>query len=322
MVVLLFGLTGCQRTEMSVLDPAGPVAKLQLSVLLISIYIMIGVFVVAMGIMVYVLVRYRSRPDQKQPPKQVEGNHVLEVVWTVIPIILLGILAVPTVTTAFNLDEKPAGSDVINVKVKASQFWWQFEYPDLGIVTGEELHIPTGKKVYLQLETTDVMHSFWVPRIAGKTDLIPGRTNTMWIQADQPGQYIGKCAEFCGPSHGVMDFLVVAEDPQQFQSWVDKMKHPRVEPTSALAAEGEKLFAQNCASCHAVAGTNYKGTMGPNLTGFANRAKVAGILENNDENVKKWIADPAAVKPGTKMPRVQLSNEQISAVAAFLRDLK
>ncbi|MBX6394313.1 MAG: cytochrome c oxidase subunit II [Alicyclobacillaceae bacterium] len=322
MVVLLFGLTGCQRAEMSVLDPAGPVAKMQLSVILLSVYIMFGVFVVAMGIMVYVLIRYRGRRGQKQPPKQVEGNNILEITWTVIPVILLGILAVPTVTTAFDLGEKPAGSDVINVKVRASQFWWQFEYPDLGIVTAQELHIPTGKKVYLQLETTDVMHSFWVPRLAGKTDLIPGRTNTMWIQADQPGQYIGKCAEFCGPSHGVMDFLVVAEDPQQFQSWVDKMKHPRVEVTSDQAAQGEKLFAQNCASCHAVAGTNFKGTMGPNLTGFANRAKVAGVLENNDENLKKWIADPAATKPGTKMPRVPLNDEQISAVAAFLRDLK
>lgn len=321
-VMTLFGLTGCQKAEMSVFDPAGPVAKTQLSIIMISIYIMSGIFVVAMGILVYVLIRYRSRRGQNQPPKQVEGSWVLELIWIVIPIILLGILVVPTVTSAFVLDEKPAGPNVLNVKVKASQFWWQFEYPDLGIVTAQELHIPTGTKVNLQLETTDVMHSFWVPRLAGKTDLIPGRTNTMWIQADQPGQFQGKCAEYCGTSHGVMDFLVVAEEPQQFQAWVNKMKNQQVKPASELAAEGEKLFAQNCASCHAVAGTNYKGTLGPDLTGFAERSKVAGVLENNEENLRKWIADPAAIKPDSKMPRLPLNEKQISAVTAFLRSLK
>ncbi|MDI3256380.1 MAG: cytochrome c oxidase subunit II [Kyrpidia sp.] len=320
--VLLLGLTGCQRADMSVLDPAGPVAKMQLSIIMLSVYIMSGIFVVAMGILLYVLIRYRSRRGQNQPPKQVEGNNVLEAIWTIIPVILLAILAVPTVTTAFALDAKPTGSNVLNVKVKASQFWWQFEYPDLGIVTAQELHIPTGTKVNLQLETTDVMHSFWVPRLAGKTDLIPGRTNTMWIQADQPGEFQGKCAEYCGPSHGVMDFLVVAEDPRQFQAWTDRMKHPQVQPAGDAAVEGEKLFAQNCASCHSVAGTNFKGALGPNLTGFADRIKVAGVLENTDENVRRWISDPAAVKPGTKMPKVPLNEQQISAVAAFLRDLK
>ncbi|ADG05200.1 cytochrome c oxidase subunit II [Kyrpidia tusciae] len=322
MVGLLFGLTGCGKADMSVLDPAGPVAKMELSVIMTSVYIMTGVFIVAMAILVYVLIRFRRRKGQDLPPKQVEGNNWLELTWTVIPLILMGILAVPTVTTAFALDQKQTGPNTMNVTVKASQFWWQFEYPDLGIVTAQALHIPVGTKVNLKLETTDVMHSFWVPRLAGKTDLVPGRVNTMWFEASQPGEYQGKCAEYCGPSHGVMDFVVIADTPQQFQAWVERMKNPQVQPTSALAAEGEKLFAQNCATCHAVAGTNFKGILGPDLTDFADRPKVAGVLDNTPADVEKWISDPAAIKPGTKMPKLPLNQQQVSALAVFLEGLK
>lgn len=321
--LILVVLTGCQQQyEMSVFDNAGPVAKMQKDLIWLAIYIMSFVVVVVTVILIYVLIRFRKKPGDVDPPKQVEGSLLLEVIWVVVPIILLAILAVPTITTTFELEKVQAGENVIDVKVKGAQFWWEFEYPDLGIVTAQELHIPTGTKVNLYLETKDVIHSFWVPRLAGKTDLVSGRTNYMWLEADKPGTYIGKCAELCGDSHGLMDFLVVAEEPEAFQRWVDSMKNPKTQPTSPLAEEGEKIFAQSCASCHAVAGTNFKGTAGPNLTGFGNRETVAGYLKQTDENLKKWIKNPEKVKPGSQMPAVPLKDEEIEALVAYLKDLK
>ena len=323
LALILAALTGCQQEyKMSILDTAGTVAEIQKDLVWLSIYIMSFVVAVVTLIMIYVLIRYRKKPGDDTPPKQVEGNNLLEAIWIIVPILLLAILAVPTVTTTFALDKVQADGEVLNVKVVGSQFWWQFEYPDLGIVTAQELHIPTGTKVNLQLETRDVIHSFWVPRLAGKTDLVSGRTNTMWLEATEPGTYIGKCAELCGDGHGVMDFLVVAHEPAEFEQWVESMKNPQTTPTNALSERGEQVFAQSCASCHAVAGTDFAGTAGPNLTGFANRQKVAGFWDNTDENVFQWIKDPESMKPGSLMPAVPLADEDIEALVAYLKDLK
>jgi len=323
LALILAALTGCQQEyKMSILDTAGTVAEMQKDLVWLSIYIMSFVVAVVTLIMIYVLIRYRKKPGDDTPPKQVEGNNLLEAIWIIVPILLLAILAVPTVTTTFALDKVQADGEVLNVKVVGAQFWWQFEYPDLGIVTAQELHIPTGTKVNLQLETRDVIHSFWVPRLAGKTDLVSGRTNTMWLEATEPGTYIGKCAELCGDGHGVMDFLVVAHEPAEFEQWVESMKNPQTTPTNALSERGEQVFAQSCASCHAVAGTDFAGTAGPNLTGFANRQKVAGFWDNTDENVFQWIKDPESMKPGSLMPAVPLADEDIEALVAYLKDLK
>jgi len=321
--LILVVLTGCQQEyKMSILDTAGTVAEVQKSLIWLSIYIMSFVVTVVTVILIYVLIRYRRKPGDDTPPKQVEGSTLLEVVWVLVPIILLAILAVPTVTTTFSLEKVQAGDNILNVKVTGAQFWWQFEYPDYGIVTAQELHIPTGTKVNLELETRDVLHSFWIPRLSGKTDLISGRTNFMWLEATEPGTYIGKCAELCGDGHGVMDFLVVAQEPADFEQWVANMKNPQTEPTSALSEQGQQVFAQSCASCHAVAGTDFAGTAGPDLTGFGNRQKVAGFWDQTDENMAKWIKDPASMKPGSLMPAVPLADEEIEALVAYLKDLK
>jgi cytochrome c oxidase subunit II len=321
--VVMLALTGCGDPYLSALEPKGPVAEAQLSLVKLSFFIMIGVFLIVMAIYTYVLIKFRKRPGQTGIPKQIEGNHKLEIIWTVIPIILLLILAVPTVITTFHLAEKSTGDDVVKVKVTAHQFWWEFEYPDLKIATGQELYIPTGKKIEFDLTSADVIHSFWVPALGGKTDTNPGQTNHMWLQADQPGIYKGKCAELCGPSHALMDFKVVAVQPTEFTTWVDKMKaSANRQPTTASAQAGAQTFKQNCMACHAIGGQG--GKLGPNLTAFGDRDRVAGILDPTKENIVRWIKNPQDVKPGNKMPTFggKLSDQDISNLADYLQTLK
>ncbi|MBO8162671.1 MAG: cytochrome c oxidase subunit II [Brevibacillus sp.] len=322
-IVTALTLTGCGDPTLSALIPSGPVAEEQLTLIKLSLFIMVGVIAVVMFIFAYVIIRYRQKPGQTGIPEQVEGNTKLEIIWTVIPIILLFILAVPTVMTTFTLAKDYSEEEgAVNVKVTAHQFWWEFEYPDLGVATAQDLYIPTGKKIMFQLTSKDVVHSFWVPSLGGKTDTVPGLVNKMWLQADKEGVYQGKCAELCGASHALMDFRVVAVSPEEFDSWVEKMKAGPAEPTTATAQEGQQLFQQNCLSCHAVGGQG--GKLGPNLTAFGDRQKLAGILENNPEVLKQWIANPAQFKEGNLMPSFEgtLSKEQIDALAEYLSGLK
>lgn len=322
-VVLALVLTGCGQANLSALIPKGEVAEMQLWIMKFSLYIMIGVVVVVSAIYIYVLFRFRKRPGQNEIPEQVEGSTKLEIIWTVIPIILLLILAVPTVMQTFVLaQDYSQDEDAVKIKVIARQFWWEFQYPELGITTAQDLYIPTGKKIYLELTSTDVIHSFWVPALAGKTDNNPGLTNTMWLQADEAGTYYGKCAELCGASHALMDFKVVAVSPEDFQDWTSQMAAPPAEPVTATAAQGQQVFQQSCLSCHAIG--NQGGNLGPNLTNFGDREKIAGILEFNKENLVDWISDPQELKPGNKMPafKDKLSEQEISALADYLMGLK
>ncbi len=241
----------------------------------------------------------RKKGEKDIIPKQVEGSHTLEIIWTVIPIILLLVLAVPTVQYTFKvLEDHRENKDALTVKVTAHAFWWQFEYPSLGISTAQDLVIPTGKKIAFELTASDVKHSFWVPSLGGKMDTNPGLTNVYYLEADDADTFLGKCAELCGASHSLMDFKVKSMEPAQFDQWVAKMKAPAAIPADAKA--GEQIFKDNCLSCHAV---NAQGLgAGPNLNGFASREKIAGIMPHNEESLKQWIADPQSVKPGAKMP--------------------
>ncbi|MFC4077687.1 cytochrome c oxidase subunit II [Salinithrix halophila] len=321
-------LTGCEEPMSNVLDPQGGAGKEQLALINLSVYIMVFVCVVVFAIYFYVLIRFKQKPGDNTIPEQVEGNMKLELLWIVIPIILLVILAVPTLQTTFSLAEKAPKEqrdDVVKVKVTAHQFWWEFEYPEYGFKTAQELHIPTGKKVFLELQSDDVVHSFWVPSLAGKTDLVPGRINRMKLDADKPGTYKGRCAELCGASHALMNFQVVAEKPSDFDKWVEKRKKPSSEPQTVAQKEGKKVFSQNCMSCHAIDGTNLKvkGDKAPNLTGFGERKKVAGLMENNEENLDQWLKDPQSLKPGTYMPGFShLSKKDMSSLQEYLRSLE
>lgn len=321
--LLALVLTGCGKDELSALKPSGPVAAMQFDLMKLSSAIMIGVFIVVMTIFTYVLIRYRKRPGQQGIPKQVEGNHALEILWTVIPFLLLIIMAIPTVTTGFALHKEYPKEEAVQVKVTAHQFWWEFEYPDLGVATAQDLVLPVGKKVQFVLSASDVKHAFWIPALGGKIDTNPGQENKMWLQADKTGIYYGKCAELCGASHALMDFKVEVMEQADFDTWVANMKGVQAkEPataTSPLAAEGQQIFDKSCLGCHAVAGKG--GKMGPNLTNFADRERVAGIKAHTPQNIAEWLKDPQKMKPGNKMPNLNLDDTQVKALVEYMGTL-
>ncbi|AJY75515.1 cytochrome c oxidase subunit II [Paenibacillus beijingensis] len=323
-------LSACGRADISALNPQGPVAEEQFDLMKLAILIMIVVVVIVFVLSFYVIVRYRRRPGDKSIPVQVEGNHKLEIIWTVIPLILLFILAVPTVKSVFGLaTDYTKDNNAVQVIVTAHQYWWEFEYPQYGIKTAQQLMIPTGKTISAQVKSADVIHSFWIPSLAGKIDANPGsNVNTMYFSAPEEGVYMGKCAELCGPSHALMDFKVTAVDEASFERWVEAMKQPAVMPADPNVAA---VFENQCLSCHAVGD---KGSpLYPNLTGIGDRSTVAGILTNTDDpkysnegttydNLKRWISDPQAVKPGNIMPKVGLTEEEIDGIAKYLSEYK
>jgi cytochrome c oxidase subunit 2 len=288
--------------------------------MILSLVVMIFVFIVVIAIYIFVLIRYRKRKGQDTIPKQVEGNHTLELLWTVIPIVLLLIIAVPSVTQTFEqARDMRNNKDAIHIKVIGHQFWWQFEYPDLGIVTAQDLVIPTGKYVAFDVVSADTNHSFWIPVLGGKIDANRGIHNVFYLKSDEDGLFTGKCAELCGASHALMDFRVQSVAQAEFDAWVNKMKTPRP-AVPASVAKGEQIFKDNCLACHATGVT--ESSFGPNLNGFASRSMVAGILEHNDANLKQWINDPLAEKPGSLMPKVGLNDDQINEVIKYLDTLK
>ncbi len=324
--LMIWLMTGCSQENLSTLIPAGPVAREQLWLMKFSLGVMLIVFVVVIAVFFYVLVKYRKRKGQTGIPEQVEGNHTLEIIWTVIPFIMLFVLAIPTIMYTFKFEKVYSASEAIQVKVTGHQFWWEFEYPQYGFTTGQDLYIPKGKQIQFELTSKDVIHSFWVPAIGGKRDNNPGLINKMTLLAEKEGVFKGKCAELCGPSHALMDFKVIVLDENDFNTWSQKMRaKPEPMDLSPLAAKGKELFTKNsCISCHAVGGNG--GVLGPNLTNFADREMVASIRKNTTENVKAWIKDPNSIKPGNTMfkgysPYPNFSDDDLDALAAYLESL-
>lgn len=336
----------------SAMDPAGPVARAQDDLWKLVFPIAVAVFVLVQGLILWAAFRFRDRGGD-DIPKQVAGNTRLELLWTLIPAVILVGIAIPTVGTIFELAEPP-GDEALDVRVIGKQYWWGFEYlgqEGQGVVTANELHIPTNRPVYLQMQSLSavqpdpgfdanpavgmpvsdgVIHSFWVPRLAGKQDVVPAHTRTLMIQADEPGVYPGQCAEFCGLSHARMRFEVIAHEPAEFEAWLADQAEPAA-PAGSQVAEGEELFAtQQCVTCHAIQG--YEGPdgevaqvrIGPNLTHFASRRKFAGgVFDVDDEaQLKAWLQNPQREKPGSQMPNLGLSDEQIDALTAYLYSLE
>ena len=321
--LFLFLAACAQNAPQDTLKPKGDVAR-RIDHLMNPVFIAAGVvFVLVEGLVLYVVFKFRARPDSPEP-EQIHGNTRLEVGWTLIPALILLTVAVPTIATVFELARKPA--DPINVTVTARQFWWEFRYDDLGVVTANELRMPAGRPVELTLHSIDVIHSFWIPPLGGKTDVVPGRNNHMHLEADAPGTYLGQCTEFCGASHANMRARAIAMTPQDFDAWVAGQKPPGVTPAEGSpAAAGVTVFQQKgCVGCHTVEGVS-SGTVGPNLTHFATRTSFAGsMLDNNDANLRKWLSDPQAVKPGNKMiiPGGPPSPDQITQLIAYLDSLR
>jgi cytochrome c oxidase subunit 2 len=331
--------SGCYPDHpQSTFDARGPVAESQRFLFYLIFWVALFVFIAVEGALLYAVIRYRRRPGQGIPV-QVHGNTRLELAWTIAPVFVLAVIAVPTVTTLYDLAEPPAGEQVLNVEVIGHQWWFEFRYPDYTyagadgrarvLTTATELHIPVGVAVDFTLKSKDVLHSFWVPKLGGKTDLVPNHTNRMWYKADEPGIYFGQCAEFCGLSHAFMRLRVVAQAQADFDKWVMDQQAPPAVATEALMVEGARIFTdealpggQRCAFCHTVEGSS-QGTTGPNLSHLASRDTIAGgLMDRNDANLAKWLEDPTAVKPGSFMPDLDLNEQQVSALVAYLQNLK
>ena len=339
---LFLVLAGCTPDHpQSTFDTSGPVARSQLTLFYWIFWAALLVFVVVGGIILYTILRYRRRPGDPDPP-QIHGHTALEITWTIAPAIVLAVVAVPTVMTIFDNANSPLPPERggMEIEVVGHQWWWEFKYrhpndPEAQVITANELHIPVNEVVNVKLESKDVLHSFWIPKLAGKVDLVPNSPNKMWIQADEPGEYLGQCAEFCGVAHALMRFRVFAEPREQFDAWLKSEAGPAVEPAEPMALEGKSLFegSAQCWACHAVSGSDRaKGTTGPNLTHLASRGRIgAGLAENTQANLRLWIEDPANLKPGTIMardaqiyadPDKALTDSEVSAIVAYLRTLK
>jgi cytochrome c oxidase subunit 2 len=237
----------------------------------------------------------------------------------VMPAIVLGALFVANIA---GLNALPRGRDLV-VDVTSYQFWWEVSYPEPGFVTANEMYIPTGTDVRVRLNTVDVIHSFWVPQLGGKRDLVPGHAAELTLRADEPGRYLGECAEYCGIQHANMRFAVVAVPPEEYEAWASAMAEPGAEPDTAAEVAGFDTFMQNCAACHAVQGTPADGDRGPDLTHLMAREEIgSGVAPNDRGHLGGWTVNSQALKPGNLMPPVPVDAEELPDLLTYLESLE
>lgn len=319
--LLLVGASGCRA-----IDSFNPVTRQGLSIanlFVVALIVSAVIFLLVVGLLTYILVRYRGQPGEQDPP-QVHGNKQLEIAWTAAPALILVVLFVLALQTMSAVNATAPAA--IRIKVIGHQWWWEYQYPDQGIVTANELHLPAGVPVRLELEGADVIHSFWVPQLGWKKDAIPGQTNDMSVQFDQAGVYDGACTEYCGLQHAWMRVRVVAEPPERFDAWVERQRlAAAARPRSDTALHGQELFlVHTCVNCHAVRGTSAVAKVGPDLTHFGSRSTIgAGVVANTPENLRRWVREVQAVKPGVLMPNYKhLSEDDLTALVDYLGGLK
>jgi cytochrome c oxidase subunit 2 len=304
--------------------PADALRHLSFFVLIITALI----FVIVGGLLVYAVIKFRSRGDENGPePAPVYGSNQIELAWTVIPCLIVLVLFLATARVIFSVQEAAPPSTAVRVTAIGHQFWWEFRYPELGVVTANELHVPVSPPqnrtpTFIKLLSADTDHSFWVPQLAGKTDLIPNRNNSMWIEPHATGMYIGQCAQYCGTQHALMLLRVYVDTPEDFARWVAAQKQPAVSDDSV--AKGRRIFEQTaCINCHAVSGTAANGVFGPDLTHLMSRDTIAsGAVKNTRDNLKQWIRNPDSLKPGSLMPAMNLSAQDLDDLTAYLETLR
>ncbi len=323
----LLAAAGCaEHYPQTTLLPKGDFAMMVDHLLRTTVWWALGVFILVEGALVVAMIKFREKPGDPEP-KQIHGNTLLEIAWTIIPAAILAIIAVPTVKTIFKTSELPGGNSV-EVQVIGHQWWFEFRYP-MGkdtVVTADEMHVPLGRTVDLRLTSADVIHSFWVPQFAGKRDMIPTHINHFWFKADTVGTYPAQCAEFCGTEHARMAFKIVVEDSATFARWELAQLAPFAgDTTDTLFAQGKKLFlTAGCVGCHAMAGQvteKMTAMIGPNLSHVGSRSTiVAAMMENNDTDLAHWLRNPQAVKPDAlmKLPR-PLTEVEIAALVHYVR---
>ena len=304
------------------LDPQSPLARAIYDLGIVSSIVFALIFVIVTGAITFSIFRFRSRAGEPDPG-QIQGNRKVVIAWTIGPFLIVIFLFVITLSAMNRADPPPAPAP--DLVITGHQFWWEVEYPGSKVITANEIHIPTGKRLSVRLESKDVLHEFWVPQLTRKESNVPGQPNHIWIQADRPGNYIGQCSEFCGTQHAWMRILVVADEPAQFEQWQQAQLRPGQSPTTNAALKGQELFrTMSCINCHAingVAGANLR--VAPDLTHVGSRKQLAsGMIDNTPANMRLWLKSPQHIKPGALMPDFTLTDEQLDQLAGYLSSLQ
>ncbi len=296
-------------------SPLGePIYNLFMIVTVIGAIVLIGVS----GALLFFAIRYRDRPGAP-PAAQSFGNRKLEIIWIVVPLVIVLSLFGMSISTAREIEPPTNGRDP-DLRIIGHQWWWEVVYPQSGVVTANEIHIPVGQRLLVQLESVDVIHSFWVPNLGRKKDAVPGHPNRLWLAANTPGTFEGACAEYCGVQHAWMRINVIAQPQAEFDTWLQAQAAPNTRQPTAQAQQGGQMFAhRTCANCHAVGGTAATPNIGPNLHRLADRQTLgAGVIANTPDDLAAWLRDPQAIKPASLMPNLKLSDDEIAALIAYL----
>jgi cytochrome c oxidase subunit 2 len=319
---------GTPVSPTTIFAPASTPAR---SIFGLSIFVLAvtgAIFVVVFTLLAYSVVKFRKRDnDDGCEPPQVYGSNQVEVAWTVVPILIVVALFMATARVIADIQKASPSANAIEVVAIGHQFWWEYRYPDLHVVTANELHVPVSDPrhptpTFIKLLSADTDHSFWVPRLAGKTDLIPNHPNSMWIDPHQTGLYLGQCAQYCGTQHAKMFLRVYVQPRDEFDRWIQQQREPA--STSDVVSEGRRVFETTaCINCHAVSSTVADGRFGPDLTHLMSRETIAaGAALNTPENLRLWIQKPEAIKPGSLMPAMELTDRELNAVTAYLETLR
>ena len=324
-LLFVFFISACiENAPMDSLSPEGPYARTIDDLFWLTFWIAVVIFIIVQGALIIAVIFFRDKEGMPEP-KQIQGNHKLELLWTIIPVLILGAIAFPTVRTIFDLAKEPEGA--LNVELVGHQWWFEFNYPDYDITTANILVIPEGTPVRLEMWSNDVMHNFWVPKLNGKRYLVPGQKTYLNLFADNAGEYWAQCGEYCGLSHSKMRARVISLSSDDFKKWIEnEQKNALKPPEGSLAAKGEEIYLNaGCTQCHVIDGIwDIQGDrIAPNLTHVASRHVLGGAsFNNNKEDLTAWLANPAAIKPGTFMPNLELTEEEIGALIEYLGSLK
>lgn len=319
---LALALAGCAGSP-TFLSPQSSIASEQSDLYRIIIYLSIGVFVLVEALILYSSLHFAKNKDDNSPPKQVHGNTRLEIIWTALPVLLVITIFFLSVRTVRAISFPGKDNNTVQLQIVGHRWWWEFDYPELGIVTANELHIPVGAVVEADLSSVDVIHSFWVPQLSGKVDAIPGQMNNIWFRGDEIGEYHGQCAEFCGLNHANMRIKVVVESQADFEAWVADQQQPPPEPQTDQQQEAYDLIVNGvCSNCHTLGDHQATNPVGPNLTHLFSRSVFAGATYDlTEDNIRLWLTHNQDMKPGNDMV-VNLTPEQVDALMSFLVTLK
>ena len=324
-LVFVFFISACiENAPMDSLSPEGPYARTIDDLFWLTFWIAVVIFIIVQGVLIIAVIFFRDKEGMPEP-KQIQGNHKLELLWTIIPVLILGAIAFPTVRTIFDLAKEPEGA--LNVEIVGHQWWFEINYPEYDITTANILVIPEGTPVRLEMWSEDVMHNFWVPKLNGKRYLVPGQKTYLNLFADNSGEYWAQCGEYCGLSHSKMRARVISLSSSDFEKWIENEQKNAIKPLEgSLAAKGEEIYLNaGCTQCHVINGIwDIQGDrIAPNLTHVASRHVLGGAsFNNNKEDLTAWLANPAAIKPGTFMPNLELTEEEIDALIEYLGSLK